>query len=125
MDPKERQARLQNEATAYAFMQAVIHDDRKKVVSLFHCPFYSYDQAPGRQGVRTWKTPQDVLKHYPSIVQLEPRFVRPLVPHMLFTQDGLSGFMNGSMSIYKGKITWLCAGRCPAMSWHEAAGKPN
>lgn len=125
-DPnKDRQARLQNEATAYAFMQAVIHNDRQKVVSLFHYPFHSYDQAPGRQGVRTWKTPEDVLKHYTEIVQLEPQFVRPLVPHMLFTQDGLSGFMNGSMSIYEGKIRWLCAGSCPIMSWGEAAGRAN
>lgn len=125
IDPKERHARLQNEATAYAFMQAVIHGDRMKVVSLFHYPFHSYGFAPGRQGVRTWKTPEDILKHYASVVQLEPRFVLPLVPHMLFTQDGLTGFMNGSVSIYKGKITWLCAGRCPVMSWYEATGNAN
>jgi len=114
IDPKERQARLQNEATAYAFMQAAILGDRKKMVSLFHYPFHSND--------RTWDTPEDVLNHYASIEQLEPLFVRPLVPHMLFTQDGLTEFMNGSMFIYMGKITWLCDGRCPVMSWDKDAG---
>ena len=125
LDPKDQKARLQNEATAYAFMQAVIHNDHKKVVSLLHYPFHSYDQAPGREGVRTWKTPASVLKNYAEIVQLEPQFVHPLVPHMLFTHNGLTGFMNGSMSIYKGKVTWVCAGACPTMSWGEAAGRGN
>lgn len=114
-DPtKERSVRMQNEATAYAFMQAVIHNDRKKVVSLLQYPFHSYDQAPGHQGDRTWKTPEDVLRNYAEIVQFEPKFVRNWVPHFLVTNRGASG-LGDTVVLHDGKITWICAGECPTL----------
>lgn len=121
LDPKERKAQLANEATAYAFMQAFMHNDRKKVVSLLHYPLHSYDQAPGRGGVRTWETPESVLNNYAEIMQFENEYLRRWVPHMLGAYDGLTDFMNGSMEIYNGKITWICAGSCPVMPWCAAA----
>ena len=114
IDPANNEARLKNEATAYQFLQAVLHDDRKKVVSLLYYPFHSYDNSRKGQDTKTWTTPENVLQNYGKILKLT-KYQRSAVPHILFTNSGVTDFMNRSVYLYNGKITWICAGACPVM----------
>lgn len=123
IDPANNRARLENEATAYKFVQALQHNDRKKVASLLHYPLHSGFN-------KTWETPASVLKNYDKIMSFIKVFVTNdqvkslAVPHFLITSNsGVTGFMNGSVYLYDGKITWICAGRCPVMSDSELMGQ--
>lgn len=121
IDPSNNAARLKNEATAYEFMQAVLHGDKKKIVSLLHYPFHSYDNSRKGQRTKTWTTPESVLKNYGKLIKLN-KYQRRAVPHMLFTSSGMTEFMNRSVYIYDGKITWICDGACPVMPLNALIG---
>ena len=121
IDPAENKARLKNEATAYQFRQALLHDDRKRVVSLFHYPFHSFDNSRNGQVTKTWMTPKSVLHNYDQIIKLT-KYQRSAVPHILFTSAGVTDFMNRSVYLYEGKITWICAGACPTMPLNAVIG---
>lgn len=132
IDPVSNTARLENEATAYQFVQAFLHNDRKKVVALLHYPFHAILDATRKEsgGSKTWETPVSVLRNYDDIVSSIRVFVTNdqvkalAVPHFLITdKSGVTSFMNGSVYLYGGKITWICAGKCPVMPDIELMGK--
>lgn len=112
ISPEDDLNRAKNEATAYKLRRAMLNKDRNAFASLLHYPFHSQDDHYHNW---VWSNPEEVIRNYDKIIFFWQRQIESSVPHILQSAGPESIFMDRSIYLRSGKVTWICAGACPVV----------